>query len=106
MVPPDVAEHVLVAKTVETGRLVKVAPFTIPPGERAPVSLPYMGRRASDYLAAALEGEAEWLTPADVNLTGAPILLYHGIWADTGNQAGWFYPEHLIFLNGGLNAQS
>lgn len=101
MVPPDVNEHTLQGKIVETGRLVRLAPYTVAPGERAPISLPHMGRRASDYLNLVLNGEAEYLTPADVNLTDRSIQLYHGIWVDTGNPAGWFLPEHIKFIQGG-----
>jgi hypothetical protein len=94
---PDITAHTIRAKYAR--RLVRLAPIDIEPGEVAPVNLPYAGLRASDFLAAVLackEEDGEALS-GRVNRTGAPIRIWHGFWADTGGNAGYFWSEHLEF---------
>ena len=92
---PDGTEHQYHAQDAETHRPVRLVPIQIQPGERAPVSLPYGGRTARQYLADCLSSEAAWYPDRDWNHTGEVITVYHGIWADTGNNTGYFWHKHL-----------
>lgn len=92
---PDVTEHKYHAQDAETHRPVRLVPIQIQPGERAPVSLPYGGRTAHQYLADCLSGEAEWYSDRDWNHTHEAITVYHGIGADIGNNAGYFWHKHV-----------
>lgn len=83
---PDVTEHQYHAQDAETNRPVRLVPIQVPPGERAPVNLPYGGRTAPQYLADCLSGEAAWYPDRDWNRTVKVITIYHGIWANYRQQ--------------------
>jgi hypothetical protein len=98
---PDVTEHTLRAYDLESNRPVRIAPIRVPPGEKAPVRLKYGGRTAAQYLQDCITGEVEWYAEHDRNQTKGEVIVYHGIWGNTGNHAGYFWPEHLRFPDPG-----
>ena len=72
------------------GRPVIVTPITVHPGESVNCTLPHHGRRATDYLAAVLSGEVEYLSDVNVNHTDTDIVVYRGVWADSNLPTGFF----------------
>jgi len=45
-------------------------------------------------LSLVLNEDAEALIDVTTNHTNDPIAVYHGIWLDTGNNAGWWLPKY------------
>lgn len=102
MKPPDTEEHTIIARAYETYRPLKLALVELQPGQEGPIRLPNAGRRPMDYLSLVIDGEAKHLTDVTTNHTKKPVALYHGIWLDTGNNAGWWLPEYFE-VEGGRN---
>lgn len=90
---PPTAAHSIRARCVQTGRALLLVPLQVLPGERAPCNLPLAGYRSGDYLRLTLAGELEAQASGDVNRTGATFTVYHGIWARSGHNAGYWWRE-------------
>jgi len=92
-VPGDRLPHRLRGRSAENNRRLRLAIVDVRPGHRGLCALPNNGQRACDVLSSTIRNE--YVDPC-VNHTDKPIRVYHGVWDDNGNNAGYFWPDHVI----------